>query len=278
MIVPKPFIRILHKAGVLRFLNLTTRIRVCEKEIFIPLLNRVGLAHCVSQERWLLELMKKLSPYLQDNRSFIDVGVNVGQTLLIAKTLYPDVKYFGFEPNPVCVFYVDELIRKNAISGVTVFPFGLSDHKQMLDLIFFYHDKDDSTASVISGFRSDEVKRQEKVMVFSYDELENNDGYRPGIVKIDVEGSEWEVIKGMITMISHERPCIICEVLPTHHDQNAFRQRRQSALQELLSKHDYLIYHIRLSGQVEKTAKFISQSAVEESNYIFLPGENNIFS
>ena len=277
MTVPKQFIRFLHRLRLLRFLNLTTRIHVDKKEVLIPLLYRVGLAHCGSQEQWLLRLMKTLSPYLQDNKSFIDVGVNVGQTLLIAKTLYPHVKYFGFEPNPVCVFYVNELIRKNAITGVTVFPFGLSDREQILDLIFFYHDKDDSTASVISGFRTDEVRRLEKVVVFRYDELENKDGYRPGIIKIDVEGSEWEVIKGMISVISHERPCIICEVLPTYHDQNAFRQRRQSALEQLLSEHKYFIYHIGLSGEIEKIGKFKSQSAIEESNYLFIPQENNIF-
>jgi FkbM family methyltransferase len=273
----KPLLRFFDKTGLLKHLNLTTDIRVEKKRFSIPLIKKIGFAHCVSQEKWLIELMKTLAPYLRPDKSFIDVGVNVGQTLLVLKTLFPSARYYGFEPNPVCIFYVNELIRRNAIADSTLFPFGLSDKAEIIDLLFFYTDHDDSTATILSGFRSDAVKRHEKVVVFKFDALPERREFKPGIVKIDVEGSEWEVIKGMSSMVREERPCIICEVLPTHHDQRDFRLHRQSFLEEFLSANDYLIYHIRLSGKVERMQAFNGRSKIEESNYLFLPKEQNIF-
>ena len=43
-------------------------------------------------------------------KGFIDVGVNVGQTLLKLKSISSEINYLGFEPNPNCVNYLKNLI------------------------------------------------------------------------------------------------------------------------------------------------------------------------
>ena len=45
--------------------------------------------------------------------AFIDVGVNLGQTLLKVAAIDPGRAYVGFEPNPACVDYVWKLIETN---------------------------------------------------------------------------------------------------------------------------------------------------------------------
>lgn len=58
---------------------------------------------------------------------FIDVGVNIGQTLMKVKSIDKDILYVGFEPNPNCVNYVNKFIEVNHIENCTIYPVGLSE-------------------------------------------------------------------------------------------------------------------------------------------------------
>ncbi len=57
--------------------------------------------------------------------AFIDVGVNLGQTL--GKVLASDRnrKYLGFEPQIGACFFVNKFLRDNQIHTAQVLPFGL---------------------------------------------------------------------------------------------------------------------------------------------------------
>lgn len=61
-----------------------------------------------------------------DSRDFIDVGVNIGQTLLNVRSIDKDRNYIGFEPNPTCINYVMELIKINDFKNTTLIPFGIA--------------------------------------------------------------------------------------------------------------------------------------------------------
>jgi tRNA G46 methylase TrmB len=116
----------------LRRLNYSRKIHINGVEISIPSIR--GIATDAS-EPWMVELLGKL---LREQRgAFIDVGVNVGQTLVKVKALDQDREYIGFEPNPVCVFYVQELIKANKFKNCTLFPVGLFTEDRILSLDFF---------------------------------------------------------------------------------------------------------------------------------------------
>ena len=44
------------------------------------------------------------------NGAYLDIGVNIGQTLMKLKSVNPKIEYIGFEPNATCVHYVNKLI------------------------------------------------------------------------------------------------------------------------------------------------------------------------
>lgn len=48
--------------------------------------------------------------------TFLDIGVNLGLTLIKVKSVNADRNYIGFKPNPACVFYIEELKRINKLS------------------------------------------------------------------------------------------------------------------------------------------------------------------
>lgn len=58
------------------------------------------------------------------------------------------------------------------------------------------------------------------VPAITLDHFVNSGGPPPGLIKIDVEGGEFEVLRGASTLISRNRPLIIVEV----HHWEAFRQ------------------------------------------------------
>jgi hypothetical protein len=62
-------------------------------------------------ELWMIDLLKIVLPI--GNKSFVDVGINVAQTLLKLKSVSPEINYIGFEPNPVYTNYGAKLIKKH---------------------------------------------------------------------------------------------------------------------------------------------------------------------
>ena len=114
------FVRNIIKA-ILKKLNFTYTIHLNGKKFKIPV-NAGNRAVVV--ELWMLEILKLLL-IDKKNSTFIDIGVNLGQTLLKVKSIVPKINFVGFEPNPACVNYLEELIRLNGITNCKIYPFGL---------------------------------------------------------------------------------------------------------------------------------------------------------
>jgi len=68
------------------------------------------------EEFWMARLLTKLS--LAQDAVILDVSANIRQTMLSIKSVYPNAIYFGFEPNPPYVFFVQKLIKINGLDGL----------------------------------------------------------------------------------------------------------------------------------------------------------------
>ena len=99
------------------------------------------------------QILEKLLP--ERKGLFLDVGANIGQTLLKLKSIEPDVLYYGFEVNPACLFYLNELIKANKFTGTSIIPVGLSDRTGLASLHFFSKNADDATASALKQIKPD---------------------------------------------------------------------------------------------------------------------------
>lgn len=233
--------------------------------------------HLVEAEPWMKSVLKKLVKYVENpQRDFMDVGVNVGQTLLMVDSLYPSSGYFGFEPNPVCVSYVQELTRQNSISSATIFPVGLSEEGRIAELIFFKDDQADDTASVVENFREEAKETRTKVVLYRGDVLVAQEGITPGIVKIDVEGGELEVILGLQDTIRKFRPAVLCEILPVYRIDNHFRIDRQNKLLGFFKENNYRLYRIYPDGTIIEMPTIEVHTNVAHSNYLFVPKESSL--
>lgn len=97
-----------------------------------------------------------------------------------------------------------------------------------------------------------------------------------GLVKIDVEGAELEVLISMKHMLKDCKPWILAEILPPYSADNEERISRNNHIEKILLECGYAIY------RVEKTIEshcsglcrlngFGIYDRVELSDYIFVP-------
>ena len=204
-------------------------------------------------EAWMLPLLKQIRRARSGR--FIDVGVNVGQTLLKVKSVDIAWDYLGLEPNPACVFYSRELARINNLNNVSIFPVGISEVTGVYDLFLFSNSSVGSAASLIEDFKGDTKPVQNMpIACFSFQDLpEAARLSEVSVLKIDVEGSEPAVLRSMAGKISGDRPFIFLEVLPAYSSENEARLVIQREIESFLSEQNYKLYRAikTPNGQLE---------------------------
>lgn len=268
----KLFLRALRKLGLIQHLNLSFSNTIHGRTYRIPVKGGVGFDHFLGAEHWMRNVLTQILAQ-QPNKAFLDVGVNIGQTLLTLKSIQNDIPYYGFEPNPICVSYVAKLIEANQLKA-TVYPVGLSNTTGLAVLYKDVQLPGDSSASMIKEFRDTQGKVEVFVPILSWDHIPAREqSVQFGIVKIDVEGAEWEVLSGLRELLEQQRPFIICEVLPVYTSDNIFRLERQEKILQLLKKLNYSIFRIGLDATLNPLPTIEVHSNLADCNYVFAPAE-----
>lgn len=262
----KYWIRLLIKTGLSEYVNLKVK---DSRNFTIPLVGGIGTSLLVDQERWMDSILGRLSPSIA-TKTFVDIGANVGQTLLKVKFVNKNAAYIGFEPNPTCLFYLQKLISANRLSNTTIFPVAVSDHSGIGDIQFYSQDTVDPTASIVPNFRGRAFSTS-KIPVINGSEFEFINCV--GVIKIDVEGGELEVLRSFSTIIDRDRPFILCEVLPVYKEENVLRLERQTQLEALVVEKEYKIMRIGSEGNIYSVTKIGIHDELLDSNYLFYPAE-----
>lgn len=250
--------RVLNKLGLTKNVNFIVARSLNNKKVHIPVINGLGYDNLYPAELWIDSVIEKL--LLRKRGAFIDVGINVGQTLLKLRNIDPAVEYIGFEPNPICIFYAESLIRANAFLNCKIVPVGLSDKDTVLQLGL--NSETDPAASMVENFRPGQnIARKIYVPVNRFDTVDEK--LRIGaisIIKIDVEGAELEVLQGLVDTIKTKRPSVIMEILPCYTNENVTRIKRQEKVEQLFSSLNYTIFRIKKLGKFLKNWTQLKQS------------------
>jgi FkbM family methyltransferase len=191
--------------------------------------------------------------------AFIDIGVNVGQTLCKLLATGQKRRYVGFEPQIACCFYVDQFIRTNGIADAHVIPVALGEQPGVLELHVDNDDVDESASLDATGFRATmSATRKLLVPVLRGDtalaalRLE-----KIAVLKIDVEGAELDVLKGLPETLRLWRPAVMFEVLPNFFGPDraqidaataAQHNRRAEAMHELFAAQGFDIFQVDRQG------------------------------
>ena len=125
----KILIKVLNKFKILSLFNVIGIIHLNDERFKIPVIQKVGFSNLFMSEPWMIDILKIVLPI--DGKNFIDVGANIGQTLLKLRSVSSKINYIGFEPNPICVNYISKLIEENNFSNTQIIPSGISDKNEI---------------------------------------------------------------------------------------------------------------------------------------------------
>jgi FkbM family methyltransferase len=161
----------------------------------------------------------------------VDVGANHGQSIESIKTVRPEARILSFEANGMLAERL--LARYRNRSDVAVFPFGLADEEQERTLYvpvykgFVYDgiasfDKDSAGSwlgpDTLYWFSPGQLELRETTCVTRRLDDQN---LQPWFIKIDVQGYEYQVLKGGIETIRKHEPVLLIEDFHWDRDMGA---------------------------------------------------------
>ena len=261
----------LYKTKLLQFFNFTIKF----DNAIIPVLGELGYDNTSKTEKWMGQILSILLS--QTKNTFVDVGVNVGQTLIKVKKIDPNINYIGFEPNSACLFYNDVLISKNNWKNCKIIPIGISSKTELLTLTLYGKNYTDSSATIIEDFRKDQtVYKQNNIVVGNSELTSFLFDKKIGVLKIDVEGAESNVFEGLKPIIARDLPVIVIEVLPVYFKENGNRYECQTILLNEVKKLNYSILKILKNNDdtflgLKEIETIGINDDIKHSDYIFVP-------
>lgn len=131
---------------------------------------------------------------LQPGMIVVDVGANVGcYTALAARGVGISGKVIAFEPDPENFSFLQETVRLNGFQNVVASSLALSDHAGEGKLFLAPDNKGDHQI-----YDSGEHRNAHTIQLITLDTfLHERNVARVDIIKIDVEGAEASVVRGM---------------------------------------------------------------------------------
>ena len=179
---------------------------------------------------------------------FMDIGANVGHHSIFLSKFASQV--LAFEPYPKVNMQFKQQIAHNNISNIQIFETGLSDRRETLN---YYAPTGNNEG--IGSFDESSIGKGNtsygKLELQEGDQVIESDSWKNiKLIKIDVEGFEKKVIKGLSRTIEEERPVIVCEI--TYGQQLSF-----GSIEELSSylpqNYEILTFNTRkLDGSKDK--------------------------
>jgi FkbM family methyltransferase len=162
------------------------------------------------------DLTALLQRYLRltDGDVFLDVGANLGwYGLLVGRTQPPGVRIICFEPDPDTFELLRHNIEMNGLSRIEPHQVAISDVSTRR-LLFRYSDKNTGRHSLLPINDGGEIE-VESTTLADFCARERVEPERVRLIKIDVEGYESFVLRGMNEMLPAV-PAILAEYSPRY--------------------------------------------------------------
>ncbi len=279
---------LLRRFGLAPYLNYQAKCKVGTQSIAVPMHEGKLESVLLMEEGYKAVLLSLLKKYA-DITCFVDIGANCGQTMLEVCSWNREIIYYGFEPNPEAFGLLQKVSACNKFNS-TLFPWACGDASKPLKI--YRTSELDAGATVVPEIRPDTYASVSGFWIATYplDKVAIPDLPSGFILKIDVEGSELEVLRGALTTIHAKRPIILCEVLHAHRESEIpANDARKRKLESILDQLNYTLYlcvldlDTRVSLlEIQAVSEFPKNQVWSRSphtcDYIFAPKEIQDFA
>lgn len=186
-----------------------------------------------------LSLLEHVKTFLGPDPVILDAGANIGNHTIFFSRICEARKVFAVEPQRKVAEILEQNIRLNELSGVEVIRKVLGDRESRASLCFLPESAGNLGAT---GFRHEASGTYPMTTVdaLNIDHLD--------LMKIDVEGSEYELLLGARTTIERSHPLIWVEIFDG--------ERKHCRTKALLKQYGYRL-----------------EASMGTDNYLFAYGE-----
>ena len=172
-------------------------------------------------------------------KCFLDVGAHIGLvTMPAAKAVGQRGSVHAFEPGEANFKLLERHLILNNLDNVVANQVICGDDNRTVD--FFESDKPNGRNTVIHGERALDYDRTKRAQI-TLDSYVSDAKIAPDIIKIDVEGAEASVLRGLLKTLKRFQPTIFLSVHPAELKQlsNGFEM-----LEEVIKEIDYVPLNI----------------------------------
>lgn len=141
---------------------------------------------------------------------YLDIGANIGHHILFMSGLADELH--GFDPNSAVLKQAREKIAMNSITNTVLYEIALGDRNETRGY-FPPGSANEGSGSFLPGWPGKNSRTAIPLCVRKADEFLAEQGIVDvGVVKIDVEGFEPAVIRGLSPVFERDRPFILLEL------------------------------------------------------------------
>jgi FkbM family methyltransferase len=269
--------KILNRCKILSHFNFIVTVPFNSRTYKIPLLQKAGFSHLYMHRDYDYNVYDHFKNHIAQG-IFLDIGASIGQTILKIKAINPDNAIVSVEPNPNCLYYLNDLKKCNQFQNLTIIPAAISDDSGLRKL--FILNSFDTSASLITTYRENYFDPAHYIYVNTIrsEDLSQVLSQPISFIKIDVEGAELNVIRALRSTIIKDKPVIYCEVLDAHNEKMLPKKKelKQSIYSLVTADLNYQIFSFDVkSGQLIKLDGFPDRiyqaSNLDACNYVFTP-------
>jgi FkbM family methyltransferase len=170
-------------------------------------------------EPWLQDLLQS---ELRPGGCYYDIGAHSGFfSMIAARRVGPSGTVLAFEPDPQNAAMLKVNIARNKLTQITVVEAAV--WSSVGEVTFEQASEASNRTQGRVSSNGDTRSARISVPAIRLDDLVFGEGRRaPDLIKMDVEGAEWEALQGARRLLSEVKPRLLCEV----HDPGQMGQIR----------------------------------------------------
>ncbi len=181
-----------------------------------------------SSGSWEPETFAVLAKHLDADHDYLDIGAWIGPTVLFGARKARRV--ICFEPDATAFRHLAWNIELNGLTNVSAFPVALSQRFGVARMASFGGEAGDSMSSLLA----DGAHGTDVLTIGWEDFAEATDLSHVSLVKMDIEGAEFDVLPQLIPWLQEHRPALFLSTHGPYLDA-ATRTERLRTLAEQLS-------------------------------------------
>jgi FkbM family methyltransferase len=235
----------------------------------------------IYEETLLFALTKILKKF--KNPSFFDIGSYLGYySIYLSKLLGPNSNIYAFESNSEISSLISKSIEYNKVKNITLFNNVLSDKSEeviVYDTLCMTRDKIESILeNTLDKHEETILKRMlnvgYKTQSLTLDEICKKNQITPDIIKIDVHGSEGQVLLGAKNFILKKTKFIFLELHPVDLIKKNSNDMVSSDIFNLFYELDFKTYMISPFRYTARDNDFIKFKKIQKLQYLEITSKN----